>query len=79
MLIFVKGYGFLSFDKNMGKKICKNISKNVSGKYSPGMLAVRQKLLNHAKKFATDVVKTSSKRVIQKHQKQLVIWLVIKL
>ena len=63
----------MSFDKNISKKICKNISKNLSGKYSPGMLAVRQKLLNHAKKFATDVVKTSSKSVVQKHQKQLVI------
>ena len=35
---FVKGYGFLSFVKNMGKNIGKNISKN----YSP-------KLLDHAK------------------------------
>ena len=26
--IFVKGYGFLSFSKNMGKNIGKNISKN---------------------------------------------------
>ena len=28
--VFVKGYGFLSFAKNIGK----NISKNLSGKYS---------------------------------------------
>ena len=27
--IFVKGYGFLSFDKNMGTKIGKNICKNL--------------------------------------------------
>ena len=40
--IFVKGYGFFSFDKNMGKSIGKNISKNLSGKYS-------QKFLDHAK------------------------------
>ena len=40
--IFVKGYGFLPFDKNMGKSIGKNISKNLSGKYS-------QKFLDHAK------------------------------
>ena len=26
--IFVKGYGFLSFTKNMGKNIGKNISKS---------------------------------------------------
>ena len=32
--IFVKGYGFLSFAKSMGKIICKNINKNLSGKYS---------------------------------------------
>ena len=52
--IFVKGYGFLYFAKNMGKKIGKNTGKNVSGKYS-------QKLLDHAKKSATDVLKTYSK------------------
>ena len=39
--IFVKGYGFFSFAKNMGKSVGKNIGKNVSGKYS-------QKLLDHA-------------------------------
>ena len=44
--IFVKGYGFLSFAKNMGK----NIGKSFSGKYSPGMLAMRQELLDYAKK-----------------------------
>ena len=32
--IFVKGYGFLSFAKNMGQNICENISKNLSGKHS---------------------------------------------
>ena len=30
--VFVKGYGFLSFAKNMGKKIRKNISINLSDK-----------------------------------------------
>ena len=33
-LRFVKGYGFLSFAKNMCKNIGKNISKNLGGKYS---------------------------------------------
>ena len=56
--IFVKGYGFLSFAKNMGKNIGKNINKNFSGKYS-------QKLLEPNKKYATDTLKTS-KQVIQK-------------
>ena len=40
--IFGKGYGFLSFAKNMDKNIGKNISKNLGGKYS-------QKPLDHAK------------------------------
>ena len=56
---FVKGYEFLSFAKNMGKNIGKNISKNLSGIYS-------QKLLDHTKKTAADVLKATSKRVIQK-------------
>ena len=42
--IFLKGYGFLSFAKNIGKNIGRNISKNLRGKYS-------QKLPDHAKKF----------------------------
>ena len=50
---FVKGNGFLSFAKNMSESIGKNISKNLSGKYS-------QKLFDHAKKSATDVLKISS-------------------
>ena len=44
---FVKGYGFLSFAKNMGKNIGKNISKSLSSKYS-------QKRLDNAKKSAAD-------------------------
>ena len=53
--IFVKGYGYLSFAKTMGK----NIGKNVSSKYS-------QKILDHAKQSATDALKVASKREIQK-------------
>ena len=64
--IFVKGYGFLSFAKNMGKNVGKNISQNLSGKYSPGMLAMHQKLLDHGKQSATDACKTASKRAIKK-------------
>ena len=47
------------FTKNMGKNIGKNICKMLSDKY-------RQKLLDHAKLSATDVLKTLSKRLIQK-------------
>ena len=57
--IFVKGYRFLSFAKNMGKNIGKNISKNLSCKYS-------KKFLDNAKQSATDVLKATSKRSIQK-------------
>ena len=49
--IYVKGYGFLSFAKNMGK--------NLSNKYG-------QKLLDSTKKSTTDAIKTASKRAIQK-------------
>ena len=57
--IFVNGYGFLSFAKNMGKNTSKNISKKVSGKSS-------QKHLHHAQQSETDGLKTTSKKAIQK-------------
>ena len=47
----MKGYGFLSFAKNMGK--------NLSIKYG-------QKIFDSAKKSTTDALKTTSKRAIQK-------------
>ena len=49
--IYLKGYGFLSFAKNIGKSL--------SNKYG-------QKLLDSAKKSTTDAIKTASKRAIQK-------------
>ena len=49
----------MSYAKNMGKNIAKNIRKNLSGKDS-------QKHLDHAKQYATDALKATSKRVIQK-------------
>ena len=49
--IYVKGYGFLSFAKNMGK--------NLSNKYC-------QKVLDSAKKSTTDPIKIASKRAIRK-------------
>ena len=49
--IYEKGYGFLSF--------AKNIVKSLSNKYG-------QKLLHSAKKSTTDAIKTASKRAIQK-------------
>ena len=59
--IFVTGYGFLSFAKNLFKIIGNNISKSLNSKY-------RQKLLDHAKLSATDAFKTS-KRVIKKNSR----------
>ena len=47
----VKGYGLLSFAKNMGKSL--------SSKYG-------QKLLDSANKSTTNAIKTASKRAIQK-------------
>ena len=60
--MFVKGYGFFSFARNMGKNVGKNISKNLSSKYS-------QTLLDHAKKSATDALKTATKGAIQKNSR----------
>ena len=59
---FVKGCGFLYFAKNICSNIGKNVSKDSSSKYS-------QKLLDHAKTFAADALKTASKRTIQKPAK----------
>ena len=53
--IFVKGYRFLSFAKNFGE----NIGKNLSSKY-------RQKHFDHAKQSAINALKTASKRTIRK-------------
>ena len=49
--MYVKGYGFLSFAKNMGKTL--------SNKYG-------QKIFDTAKKSTTDAIKAASKRAIQK-------------
>ena len=56
--MYVKGYEFLSFAKNIGK--------NLSNKY-------RQKLIDSTKKSTTNAIKTASKRKLKKQQKQLVI------
>ena len=48
---YVKGYGFLSFAKSMGKSL--------SNKYG-------QKFLDSAKKSTTDAIKTASKTATQK-------------
>ena len=52
--IFVKGFGFLSFPKNISRNIGKKRSKNLSVKFG-------QTLFDHAKQTATDAFKTVSK------------------
>ena len=52
----------MSFSKHIGKSIGKNIGKNLSVKYS-------QKILDHCKQFATDAIKTVSKKAIKKKAK----------
>ena len=54
----VKGYGFLSFARNIGKHAAK-VAKTMSNKYS-------QKLFDTAKKSATDAIKAASKRATKK-------------
>ena len=56
--IFVKGYRFFSYARNMGKNIAKNKSENLKSKYN-------QKVVDHTKQSATDAIKTASKRAIQ--------------
>ena len=52
----MKGYGFLSFAKNMGRNANK-VGKSLSNKYS-------HKIIDSAKKSTTDAIKTASKRPI---------------
>ena len=56
--MYVKGYGFLSFAKNMGKTL--------SNKYG-------QKIFDTAKKSTTNAIKLLLKEQFRKLQKQLVI------
>ena len=53
---YVKGYGFLSFAKNMGIHATK-FAKNLNNKYG-------QKLVDTAKKSATDALRIAGKKAI---------------
>ena len=60
----IKGYGFLSFTRNIGTHAAK-IAKNMNDKYS-------QKIVDTAEKSATDAIKTASKKKqFKKQLKQL--------
>ena len=52
--IFVKGYRFLSFAENMGKKIGENISKNLSDKYSQKLFM----MLNNLQQVSLKLLQT---------------------
>ena len=55
---YVKGYGLLSFARSMGTHATK-VTKNLKNRYG-------QKLVDAAKKSATDALKIAGKRAIQK-------------
>ena len=59
--IYVKGYGLLSFPKNISKNGTKG-GKNLNNKYSP-------KLIDSAKKSTTNATKTASKRSVPKNSR----------
>ena len=48
----------MSFTKDLSKTAGNSVSKDSSGKFS-------QKHFDHAKKTATDAIKTTSKRLVQ--------------
>ena len=55
---YVKGYGFLSFARNLGTKATE-VAKNLNNNYG-------QKFADSAKKSATDALKIVGERAIQK-------------
>ena len=55
---YVKGYGFLSFARNLGTHTTK-VTKNLINEYS-------QKLADYAKKSATGTLKLAGKKSVQK-------------
>ena len=59
---FAKGYGFLSFAKNVETNIGKKVSKNVS----TSVVNILKNVLIVLKKLAADALKTASERKIKK-------------
>ena len=55
---YIKGYGFLSFARNLGTHATK-VAQNLNNKYG-------QKLADSTKKSETDALKIAGKRTIQK-------------
>ena len=63
--IFVKGYGFLSFAKNMGRNLGKNINKNFINAVTNFLI-----MLNNQVQI---LLKLLQKEQFQKQQRQLMI------
>ena len=61
-IIYIKHYEFLSFAKNISENATK-VGENMRNKYS-------QKILDSAKKFGADSIKTASERAIYKAAEQ---------
>ena len=66
--ILLKDYEFLSFARNMAKKIGKITIKSLSDKY-------RKKLFDHAKQSATGELNNASERALQKIAKANSDWI----
>ena len=64
--MFLKSSAFLSFAKNLGRNIRKNIGNNLSSTCS-------HQLLDYTKEPAIEALKIVSKREISKKAKELVI------
>ena len=63
--IYVKGYGFLSFAKNIGTHATK-VAANLTNRCSQKLLDTATHATIVAKKSTTDAIKHASKRAIQK-------------
>ena len=63
--IFVKGYAFLSFTRNIWTNIGKNKGKNLSNKYS-------QKSLGHPKQIHLDLLQKEQFKKLQKQSDDLI-------
>ena len=61
--IFVKGYGFLSFAKNIGRNIGKNISKNLSNNRD-FLIMLKNLLQMHLKLLQKEQFKKQQKKLV---------------
>ena len=65
--IFVKGYGFVPFAKNMNRNISKNISKSLSSKYNQKLKIMLNNLLQmHLKLFQKEQFKKQQRHLVIK-------------